>query len=67
MPAQKFNHSDFSDAAPPAGKPLQLLCEDEAGKYLLPFRCEWRNGDWHSIGKDRRIEVKVVGWRTWRT
>jgi hypothetical protein len=34
---------------------------------LLPFRCEWRNGDWHSIGKDRRIEVKVVGWRTWRT
>jgi hypothetical protein len=37
MPAQKFNHSGFSDAAPPAGKPLQLLCEDEAGQYCCRF------------------------------
>ena len=51
------------DGRPPANKPLQVLCEDHNGTYLLPFLCQWRDGIWQNAKSNRRIEAAVVGWR----
>ena len=44
MATREYRLAEFSQEAPPLGQPLQLLCEDKSGTYLLPFRCEWRDG-----------------------
>jgi hypothetical protein len=48
---------------PPANQPLELLCEDHVGTYVIPFLCRWSSGAWHSVDTSSRIEAMVVGWR----
>ena len=58
---------EFNEGPPPANEPLQLLCEDHNGTYVLPFPCEWREGTWHNLAQkngDKSITAKVVGWRS---
>jgi hypothetical protein len=55
--------AEFNTGPPPLGQPLQFLCEDHNGTYLLPFRCEWRDGAWYASEKTKPIEATVVGWR----
>ena len=53
-----FDH----EGTPPAEQPLELLCEDHVGTYVIPFLCRWRDG----VGKasiPKRIEATVLGWR----
>ena len=52
------------DGTPPTDEPLELLCEDHVGTYVIPFLCRWRNGTWQSLDTDDRIEATVVGWRS---
>jgi len=51
------------DGIPPTDQPLELLCEDHVGTYVIPFLCRWRNGAWQSLATNDRIEATVVGWR----
>jgi hypothetical protein len=30
----------------PADLPLQILCENHAGTYVVPFLCRWHDGAW---------------------
>jgi hypothetical protein len=53
----------FSQGRPPSGQHLTLLCEDQNGKYKLPFRCERRDGTWYHVDKSEPLQVKVVEWR----
>jgi hypothetical protein len=56
--------SDFiHEGTPPIDRPLQILCEDHNGTYLIPFLCRWRDGEWQDAKTNRRIEAAVVGWR----
>jgi hypothetical protein len=48
---------------PPADRPLEVLCEDHVGTYLIPFLCRFSNGAWQSVESGSRIEATVVGWR----
>ena len=48
---------------PPADQPLELLCEDHVGTYVIPFLCRWSNGAWHSVDTGSPIEATVIGWR----
>jgi hypothetical protein len=48
---------------PPADQPLEVLCEDHVGTYVIPFLCQWRNGVWHGVDSGSLIEATVVGWR----
>jgi hypothetical protein len=57
-----FSH----DGTPPTDQPLELLCEDHVGTYVIPFLCRWRNGSWRSLDTDKCIEATVVGWRVLR-
>jgi hypothetical protein len=48
---------------PPADQPLELLCEDHVGTYVIPFLCRWSSGAWHSVDTSSAIEATVIGWR----
>jgi hypothetical protein len=48
---------------PPADQPLELLCEDHVGTYVIPFLCRWSSGAWHSVDTNSPIEATVIGWR----
>jgi hypothetical protein len=52
------------DGVPPADEPLELLCEDHVGTYVLPFLCRWSKGTWLNMDTNSQIEAMVVGWRT---
>jgi hypothetical protein len=49
---------------PPADQPLELLCEDHVGTYVIPFLCRLSSGVWRSVDAGKRIEATVIGWRT---
>lgn len=51
------------EGSPPADQPLELLCEDHVGTYVIPFLCRWSSGIWHSVETESPIEATVVGWR----
>jgi hypothetical protein len=55
----EFSHG----GSPPADQPLELLCEDHVGTYVIPFLCRWHNGGWQSLDADKSIEATVLGWR----
>jgi hypothetical protein len=48
---------------PPANQPLELLCEDHVGTYVIPFLCRLSSGAWESVDTGSRIEATVIGWR----
>jgi hypothetical protein len=48
---------------PPAGQPLELLCEDHVGTYVIPFLCRLSGGVWLNVDTGSRIEATVIGWR----
>jgi hypothetical protein len=66
MATRDHRIAEFDNGPPPSGQSLQLLCEDHNGTYLLPFRCEWRDGAWYAPEKTKPIEATVVGWRAAR-
>jgi hypothetical protein len=53
-----------TDGSPAAGQPVELLCEDHIGTYVIPFPCHWADAAWRSIKTGEPIEARVVGWRT---
>jgi hypothetical protein len=67
MATRDYRLAEFNQGPPPPNQSLQLLCEDHNGTYLLPFRCEWRDGAWYRVENTKPLEAKVVGWRTWRS
>jgi hypothetical protein len=51
------------EGVPPADQPLELLCEDHVGTYVVPFLCRWQSGAWQSVATSTPIEATVLGWR----
>ena len=67
MATLKQRLSDFaSEGVPPVGEPLELLCQDHIGTYMLPFACQWRDEAWQNE-RGERIEATVIGWRMFRS
>jgi hypothetical protein len=51
------------DGDPPMNEPLELLCEDHVGTYVVPFPCHWTSEHWQSAETGERILATVLGWR----
>ena len=54
----------FLHGAPPIDRPLELLCEDHVGTYVIPFPCRWTNEFWQGVETGERILATVLGWRS---
>jgi hypothetical protein len=64
MVTRQYRLGEFNQTAPPSGGPFELLCEDHNGTYVLPYACQWREGEWRNLESDVPIQATVVGWRT---
>jgi hypothetical protein len=65
MATRQERLADFAhEGDPPVDRPLELLCEDHVGTYVVPFLCRWTSEDWCSIETGERIQATVIGWRT---
>ena len=51
------------EGEPPPDVPVQVLCEDQSGTYLLPFACRYIDGEWRNHESGSTVEATVVGWR----
>jgi hypothetical protein len=63
MATRQHRLSEFNGGPPPADRPLQLLCEDHNGPYVLPYPCQWHDEAWRNCASSEAIEANVVGWR----
>ena len=61
MATRQHRLSEFNDGPPPPDLPLQLLCEDHNGTYLLPYACRWQDAVWRK-GMSRSM-LKFEGRR----
>jgi hypothetical protein len=65
MATRQQRLDDFThDGDPPSGEPLELLCEDHVGTYVVPFLCRWTDAAWRSVETGEPIQATVIGWRT---
>jgi len=65
MATRQQRLDDFiHDGDPPVDRPLEVLCEDHVGTYVVPFLCRWSSGHWQGVETGERIEASVIGWRT---
>jgi len=71
MATRQARLSEFNAGAPEPNHPLQILCEDHCGTYLIPYPCQWSDGAWRRVGGSEVIEATVLGWRavprSWRS
>jgi hypothetical protein len=51
------------DQFPPDGSPVELLCVDHNGTYVIPFPCHRVEDAWHNFETREIIEADVAGWR----
>ena len=65
MATRKDRIAEFSTDQPVIGLSVELLCEDHAGTYALPFPCRWIDGAWYHAVSGVLIDARVLGWRTY--
>jgi hypothetical protein len=63
MATRQHRLNEFEQGSPPLSQPLELLCEDHNGTYLLPYYCHWIDGVWRNMATGAAIEANIMGWR----
>ena len=48
---------------PDDGSPVELLCIDHNGTYVVPYPCRRVEDAWRNVETNEVIEAKVAGWR----
>jgi hypothetical protein len=52
-----------ADRPPDDETPVELLCVDHNGTYVIPFPCGRFDGVWRNLETNEVIEAEVAGWR----
>jgi hypothetical protein len=60
---QQRIHAFIHEGKPPTDQPLEVLCEDHVGTYVIPFLCRWSRSGWRNAITGARIEAMIIGWR----
>jgi hypothetical protein len=58
MVTRQYRLSEFDQGTPLTNRPLEVLCEDNSGTYLLPYHCHWSDGVWRNSAIDGVIKAK---------
>jgi hypothetical protein len=51
------------DRFPDERSPVELLCVDHNGTYVVPFPCRRAEDAWRNCETNEIIEAEVAGWR----
>ena len=51
------------DRLPDKGSPVEVLCVDHNGTYVVPFPCRRAEDAWRNCETNEIIEAEVAGWR----
>ena len=51
------------DHFPDEGSPVELLCVDHIGTYVVPYPCRRVEDAWRNVETNEVIEADVAGWR----
>ena len=51
------------DPLPDEGSPVELLCVDHIGTYVVPYPCRRGEDAWRNVETNEIIEADVAGWR----
>jgi hypothetical protein len=60
MATRQYRLSEFDQGAPPTNRPLELLCEDKSGTYLLLPLERWRVAQLGDRRSDRSERYRVA-------
>jgi hypothetical protein len=52
---------------PDEGSPVELLCVDHNGTYVVPYPCRRVEHTWRNVETNEVIEANVAGWRERRS
>jgi hypothetical protein len=52
-----------ADRFPNDGSPVELLCVDHNGTYVVPFPCGRVEDAWRNLQTNEIIAAEVAGWR----
>ena len=61
MATRSFRLSEFSQSAPETNEPVEVLCEDHNGTYLVPYYSGWCNSKWHNCKTVNRLLLRWSG------
>jgi hypothetical protein len=56
--------SDFvSDQYPEEEAPVEILCRDKNGTYVIPYSCCRFDEEWRNFETDETVTANIIGWR----
>lgn len=53
----------ISDRYPDDEIPVELLCKDNKGTYLIPYPCCRFDDEWRNFETDETVSASILGWR----
>ena len=56
--------ADFcTDRYPEEKLPVELLCKDKNGTYVIPYACCRLADEWRNLETDETVTADIIGWR----
>jgi hypothetical protein len=43
--------------------PVELLCKDKNGTYVIPYACCRFDDEWRNFETDETVTANIIGWR----
>jgi hypothetical protein len=51
------------DRYPEEEVPVELLCKDKNGTYVIPYPCCRFDEEWRNFETDETVTANIIGWR----
>lgn len=56
--------ADFhTDRYPDEEIPVEVLCKDKNGTYVIPYACCRFDDEWRNFETDETVTADIIGWR----
>jgi hypothetical protein len=53
----------IADRFPDEEVPVEALCRDKNGTYVIPYACCRFDEEWRNFDNDETVTATIIGWR----